>query len=212
LNQFKVTGIVFLIILCISGVAFAKDESIISLSDHELGDQTISINAGAMLPLPFLKSDGTTYPSNQIMGGAGAFQWNAYLNKFLRIGLELGISFTFSPDITAYGLDIWKMGDYVTTFLMVPFTAKLTYVLNYSRFEFPLSLGIGANIVKFGSEKWNIAMIVKPGLAAYYRYDSNLSFGLNLAWWCNFEFPTPNEPNTIMANSLEISPALFYHF
>jgi len=199
LNKIKLTGLIFLLLFFIPVMGFAKDESIIGLSDHELGDQTLSINAGLFVPLPFLDGNGTSFPPNQSLGGAGALQWNAYLNAFFRLGLEIGISFTFGPN--------------VTTLLMVPFTLKATWVLNYDRFEFPLSLGVGADIIKFGSgDILNVALIAKPGVAAYYRYDSNLSFGLNVAWWWNLEFPTPDNPLAIMANSLEIAPALFYHF
>lgn len=179
--------------------SFAREESIVGLSEHELGDQTISINAGPFIPLPFMEFDGTSYDANQTLGITGALHWNAYLNAFLRLGVEIGGSITFGPDMT--------------TFLMMPVTVKGTYVFNYDRFEFPLFLGAGANIIKYGSENlYDVTLIMKPGFAAYYRYNSNISFGLNVSWWWNVEFPADDHNRAIMGNSLEISPSLFYHF
>ena len=192
--------IILIFSLCLVLASVAKEESIVGLTDHELGDQTISINAGLFVPLPFLEFDGTTHPSNQTLGVAGALQWNAYLNSLFRIGLEVGGSITFGPD--------------TTTFLMMPITVKGTYLLTYDRFEFPLFLGLGGNIVKYGSGEsfYDVALVVKPGFSAYYRYNSNLSFGLNVIYWWNVELPATDYDAALMGNSIEISPSLFYHF
>jgi len=198
LNKIRFIGIVLALICIFCGMSYAKDASIVALSPHELGDQTLAINAGLMIPLPFLELNGISSP-NQSVGAGGSLQFNSYLNSFFRIGLEVGIGFTFGPDFT--------------TFLMVPITFKSTYVMNFDRFELPLSLGIGTNIVKYGPENiLDFTLILKPSAALYYRYDSNLSFGLNLDWWISTEFPAVDYPNTIIGNMLVLSPSLFYHF
>lgn len=198
--------IYLILFVLVSGIipflpVFAKEEAIIGLSEHELGDQTIALNAGLYVPLSFVEFDGTVSDPNQTLGGVGAIQWNAYLNSFFRLGLEAGMSFSFGPKPNR------------NVFLMVPLTVKATFLLNYDRFEFPFFLGLGANVVKYGTNNlYDVALIAKPGAAVYYRYNSNLSFGLNLIWWLNLEFPAVDYNHAIVGNALEVSPSIFYHF
>ncbi|MBN1413417.1 MAG: hypothetical protein JW969_21420 [Spirochaetales bacterium] len=189
--------LVFLYFCLISGGAFAKDESIIALPGHALGDQTLALNLGLFIPLFFQDYSGQYYPANMTLGGTGSVQWNAYLSSDIRIGLELGGCFAFTPR--------------PDTVLMMPFVAKLTYVFNFSRFEMPVYIGAGINLMKYSENIINMAILVKPGIGLYWRFDANLSVGLNCVWWWNTELPAVDNSG-MMGNFMEVTPSLFYHF
>ena len=176
-----------------------EERSVFALQGHQLGDQTLALNAGVMVPLFFQEFDGSVHDTNLTVGGMGELQWSAYVSPNIRIGLDIGGTFARSPNDR-------------TLFLM-PITVKAAWVFNVSRFEFPVSLGAGINIVRY--REWShIDFILKPGVGGYWRYDSNWSFGLNLAWWLDFQSATGDQPDNQarMGNFLMISPGVFYNF
>ncbi len=178
-----------------------KDEkkSVFAIEGHQLGDQTLAVSAGLMAPLFFQEFDGTAHDTNLTLGGMGELQWAAYVSPDIRIGLDIAGSFARSPNDR-------------TLFLM-PITAKVAYVLGISRFEFPIFLGAGINIVRY--REWShVDLILKPGAAGYWRYDSNWSFGLSLVWWLDFQPATASQDpsQARMGDFLMISPSLFYNF
>jgi hypothetical protein len=184
-------------LIMITATIYGKEESIIALPGHELGDQTFSITAGLFIPLFFQDFNGEFLDANSTLGAAGNLHWSAYINSFLRLGVEFGGALSFDPNMKIY--------------LMMPMTLKVSYIISVSRFEFPINFAIGANILKYGDDKTNTVLIVKPGASAFWRFDAHFSFGIDLAWWWNVEFPV-GEYDAIMGNFISISPSLFYHF
>ncbi|MBN1699826.1 MAG: hypothetical protein JW881_20085 [Spirochaetales bacterium] len=188
--------LVFILIMMQTFV-YGKEESVIALPGHELGDQTFSLTVGLFIPLFFQDFTGEYLSANSTLGTAGHLQWSAYINSSVRLGLEFGGALSFDPNMKIY--------------LMMPIAAKASYIFNVSRFEFPINLAIGVNILKYGDDRTNTVFLVKPGASVYWRFDANFSFGIDCAWWWNLEFPVGEDP-AIMANFLTISPSLFYHF
>ena len=179
------------------GTGFCAEDSIIALPGHELGDQIFALRAGVLLPLFFHDFDGNDpYDSNSTVGASGAIQWNFYLATSFRIGLEIGLAFSLDPNMNLYN--------------MIPILFNATYVITVSRFEFPISLSTGLNILNY-QEFYNFGILVKPGIAGYWRYDANLSFGINVAYWWAIEFPVEEYP-AVAGNFIDITPSLFYHF
>ncbi len=176
-----------------------EERSVFALEGHQLGDQTLALNAGVMLPLFYKEFGGPYHDTNLTAGGMGELQWSAYLNPSFRLGLDIGGTFARSPNDR-------------TLFLM-PITLRATWVLDVSRFEFPISLGTGIAIIRY--REWSHTdFILKPAVGGYWRYDSNWSFGLNLSWWLDFQSATGDQPDNQarMANFLMISPGVFYNF
>ena len=107
-------------------------------SQYTLGDQTMSINAGLFIPL-FLLPTGTVLlagsPPHLSLGGVGSLSWAAYVAPQIRIGAEIGGSFTFSPNMNAL--------------LMLPILVKGTYVFSLYPFEIPVTLATGMNIISY---------------------------------------------------------------
>ena len=197
--------VLVLLTICVFALAAQEDDTdgqkVMELPVHTLGDQSLAISAGLCIPLFFQEFVGPDpyHATNLTVGATGSLQWSAYLNPFIRLGLEISGAFAFSPNARAL--------------IMLPITIEGSYVFQVSRFEFPLSLGAGICIVRY--REWShLDIILKPGAAAYWRYDANWSFGANLAWWLDFQPVTENQsPNQArMGHFLEFTPSVFYHF
>jgi hypothetical protein len=197
----KLIFMAFLIILPIN--IFAQDDDrdsgVLSLPDHELGDQFLSINAGFLVPLFFHEFGGDNRDTNLSLGGVTAFQWNSYLSSFFRLGLEISPSFNISPN--------------KKPLLMLPITVKSTFVFNAGRFEFPVFLGIGINVLRYRDWK-HVDFIMKPGAGVVFRINANWGVGVNIVYWLSFQPATKYQPDnqSRLGNFLEISPCLTYHF
>jgi hypothetical protein len=161
-----------------------------------LGDQTLSINAGLQIPLFFLSYGGAVARTNLTLGGAGSLNWMGYVNSWLRVGIEVGGMFAFSPN--------------GNTLLALPITAKASYVLNLYPFEIPFSLGVGMNVVKY-IDTSTIDFILKPGVSGLWAYNASWSFGLNATYWWSMQFSDPPSEGRI-GNFLELTLCALYHY
>jgi hypothetical protein len=159
-----------------------------------LGDQVFQISVGPLVPLFFQSLTGVA-ATGLTLGGAGSLQWNAYVSKEVRVGLEVGGMFAFSRRRN--------------TLLMVPLSAKAAYVFTAYPFEFPLSLGLGVNIVKYVEDVY-VDPIVRPGFGVFWQYDVTWSFGLNMAYW--WVPHISGATDTRFGNFLEVTLSALYNF
>ena len=172
-------------------------------SQYSLGDQTLSINAGLFVPL-FLLPTGTWFlapsssggPAHLSLGGVGSFSWAAYVSPQIRVGADIGGTFTFSPNSNAL--------------LMLPILAKAAYVFTVYPFEIPVSFGVGMNIVKY-VDQTTIDLVLRPGTGVFWIFNSSWSFGVNLNYWFDMQF-AQNPANSRIGNFLEVSLGALYHY
>ncbi len=164
---------------------------------YSLGDQTLAINAGLFVPLFFLDTSGpSTASTNLTIGGYGSLQWMAHLSPAIRLGLEAGGMFTFSPNMNLL--------------LILPITAKISYSFSFYPIEIPIFLGAGIGIVKYQDES-TIDPILKPGFSVLWVYNSSWSFGVNTVYWWDMMFAKDSGQSRI-GNFLEFSLTALYHF
>ena len=163
---------------------------------YTLGDQTLSINAGLFVPLFFLTYQFAAAPTHLTVGGAGSLNWMAYVNSWLRVGIEVGGMFALSPN--------------GNTLLSLPITAKASYVLSAYPFEIPFSLGVGMNVVKYIDTSM-VDLILKPGVSGLWAYNASWSFGLNATYWWSMQFSKTVDQGRI-GNFLELSLCALYHY
>jgi hypothetical protein len=200
---------VLVLLACLSAPLFAADEPAgnpedspgAQASQYSLGDQILTINAGLFLPLfllptwtPLLNDNGVSHLSP---GATGSLCWAAYVTPDIRLGAEVGGSFCISPNDNSL--------------LMLPFMAKASYVFTVYPIEIPVSFAAGMNIVKY-TDLYTIDLLLRPGVAAYWIYNSTWSFGLNLNYWFDMQFDTTNAANNRVGNFLEISLSALYHY
>ena len=182
--------------LCVFTPAFAAGDS--APSQYSLGDQTLSLNVGPLVPLFLLGGNPNVGSLNLSVGGMGSIDWGAYLSAHWRIGASLGGAFAFDPNFTAL--------------LMVPIIAKVSYLFEFYPFEVPVTFGAGMNILKYSADS-TIDLLLKPGTGIFYAYNSSWSFGLNLNYWWDMQFVKETlEGGLTVGNFLEISLSALYHY
>lgn len=169
---------------------------------YTLGDQNFSINAGINIPLFFMdftpdSGSSAVASTNLTLGGSGSLLYEAYLNNNIKLGLELGGMFAYSPN--------------TNPFFMVPITARATYELHFGQFSLPLFLGMGVNIITY-QDYSNVQFIMKPGASLYWHYNSEWSFGGNLVYWIAPEIIPSDSSQNRVGNFLDFTISARYHF
>jgi len=180
--------------LCAAPIAPAADQG----GGYSLGDQVLSINAGLFVPLFLAGGSPTIGTTNLSIGGVGSIDWGAYIAPSWRIGAAIGGTFTFDPNWTAL--------------LMVPITAKLSYLIDFYPWEVPITMAVGMNIVKYSADS-TIDFLMKPGTGLFWAYNSSWSFGVNLNYWFDTQFIHGTlSGGAVAGNFLEISLCALYHY
>ncbi len=168
------------------------------ISTYSLGQQSFALSLGLFIPLFFLTFNGEIPdPTNLKLGGFGSLQWGVHLDNHWLVGAELGGIFSKSLN--------------ENFMYMLAITAKGSYIFHAFPFEFPIFLGAGMDIIKYGAQS-HIDFILKPGFATMWKYNVNWGFGLNVLYWWVPQ-PWPEEPSKgRMGNFLEVSLTAQYSF
>jgi len=157
------------------------------------GDKTFAITLGVIIPTFFSGVDDQG--SGLSAGGIGSLAFNYFLTPGLFIGGELSGMFSGTRGRNML--------------YIIPFGFRVGYQFIMRRFEFPLSLLIGAAPQRYIEEGY-FGLILKPGASAFWRFNPDWTFGLNANWWFLPQWPK-NGQNSI-GNFLEISLSAKYHF
>ena len=195
-RPFRLACTIALLAAFSSSPLFAADAPKNQLSQYVLGDQTLAINAGLFIPLVLMPT-GTWLlagnPPQLSLGGIGSLSWAMYVAPQVRVGAELGGTFSFDPNSNLL--------------LMLPIIAKGAYIFTIYPFEIPLTFGAGMNILKY-TDKYYVDLLLRPGASLYWIFNSSWSFGLNLNYWLDFQFSSDFR----VGNFLEVSLTALYHY
>ncbi|MDR3139191.1 MAG: hypothetical protein LBT95_05900 [Treponema sp.] len=159
------------------------------------GDQTFNISLGPIIPVLFLGPSGTL-TNNAKLGGTGSLAYNYFLGPHVFVGGELGIM---------YCATLAK-----NNLFMVPFGLRIGYQWIFKRFEFPLTLMAGGIPRRYQDYDY-FGLIIKPSASAFFRFNTDWSFGLSAAWWWVPEW-TSNKAENVNGNFLDIILSARYHF
>jgi hypothetical protein len=167
----------------------------IPFSGYTRGDKTFNISLG-ILPSLFFTSSGKTLDNHIKLGGAGSLSYNYFLNSRMFIGGVLQGSFSQT---------LGKNFLY-----MIPIGATFGYQFVLRRFEFPLSVTVGGVTVQYLTFNgyW---LFIKPQASGFFRFNSDWSFGLNIAWWFAPQWTKVPEKNA-SGHFLEVTLSARYHF
>ncbi|AEJ61288.1 hypothetical protein Spith_1016 [Spirochaeta thermophila DSM 6578] len=163
---------------------------------YGLGDQSLSLSAGVLLPLFFqFTEDFRTAPTNLSLGGTASLKWSGYLSDATRLGFDFGGMFAFSPNSRAL--------------YMVPFLFTFDYIVYAFPFEVPLHASVGPCFTQL-EELFHIDPMLKIGATILWDYDPAWSFGMNLHYWWIMQLytsnpDTPPPSHSAFGNFLEIS-------
>jgi hypothetical protein len=165
---------------------------------YSLGDQSFSVSAGLFIPLFFFDvDDSAAAVTNLTVGGNGSLMYEAYLNNNIKIGMEVGGIFAYSPNDNP--------------FFMIPITARFAYEFHFGQFSMPIYLGAGINIISYDEES-DVQILFKPGISLLWNYNSDWSFGGNLVYWIAPEIIFEDPDQSRIGNFLDFTISAQYHF
>ena len=131
---------------------------------NEPGDQFINIGLMVTFPLNF-GGDFPLYREGQLStGGAGTIGYHRFLTSWLAVGRD--VSFGYNPTI----------GENMFTY--VPFVFCFTVQPTIKKFEFPITMGIGAAVESYLNRTYFPGLTLKPEAGIFYRVTPSWSFGI----------------------------------
>jgi hypothetical protein len=174
-------------------------------SVYARGDKIFAITLGTLFPLVFTDTNYSKLPNKlSPVGGTGSLNFFYFLTPHIFVGGELQGSFSQT------------IGE--NFLFLVPVTIHAGYQFIVSRFEFPLSLGIGGATHSYrGRDLYNF--FAKGEVSAFFRLNSDWSFGLNAAFLWAPEVGT-QDPDTkrktpehdAYGHFFEVTASARYHF
>jgi hypothetical protein len=162
---------------------------------YSMGDKTFIITLGVVIPTVFTGAIDEKGIGLSVVGGTGILAYNYFLGSNFHLGGEVG------------GMFAGTRGE--NMLYIIPFGLRFGYQFVIRRFEFPITVVLGAAAQKY-LQKDIMSIFVKPGLAAYWRFNPDWSFGLNAAWWIVPQWPS-NGKNAV-GHFLETTLSARYHF
>lgn len=177
------------------------DDEEIFVPTYSLGDQTLAINLGLFAPLFFAGGPDGIASTNLTLGGVGSLAWGSYITNEFKLGVEVGGSFSFTPNRRAL--------------FIVPIVANASYIFGAYPFEFPVSMGLGMSFSRV-DDLLKVDPFVKGGGGFYWNYSGQWAFGANAQYWFIPQIYTDRSPagasETRLGNFLEITFSALYHF
>jgi hypothetical protein len=191
--------LVFVLLILPLPAMFSQDqEKPAQVNIYSLGQQTIAISAGLLIPLFFQSFSGQySNTTNLSLGGTASLMWGIHLDNHWLVGLELAGMFSQSIQKNF----LWQ----------VPICARGSYSFHIFPFEIPLFLDVGMDIVKY-REQAHVNFILKPGFCALWKYNLSWGFGLNVVyWWVPQPWPSDTSLGR-MGNFLDVTATAQYTF
>lgn len=160
---------------------------------YSMGDKNFTITLGVIIPTFFSGIDDQG--SGLKTGGTGTLAFNYFLSPNIFLGGELSGMFSGTRG--------------KNMLYIIPFGFRVGYQFIFRRFEFPVSLMIGAAPQKYIAESY-FGLILKPGASVFWRFNPDWTFGLNTNWW--FVPQWPKNGQKANGNFLEVSLSARYNF
>jgi len=161
------------------------------------GDQTFIISLATLFPTVFF-NNGKKIINNfdPPVGGAGSLSYNYFFNSNVFLGGEVdGIFMPTLGNNMYYG---------------VLLGARTGYQFYFWKLEFPLNVTLGMVWHRYLSFK-NYGFFIKGGGAAYFRYNSEWSFGIHTNWYWLPQYTSERSKN-VTGNMIDILLSARYHF
>jgi hypothetical protein len=169
---------------------------------YSRGDQIFNIQLGLVFPLFYVDQELGVLDTKMDMGGMATLSYVYFLNAHWFLGGELSGAFFSTEGKNNY--------------FIVPMGFKTGYQFIFRRFEFPLSLMIGAAPQqRLGGSYFGL--FVKPAVAAFFRFNPDWSFGINAGFWwvpqwTETRYSNHSDSVNIHGFFLEASIGVRYHF
>ena len=134
---------------------YYEDEEI-RFTQNGAGDQFIALKLMPLIPLNFDKQLS--------VGGALSLGYHRFLTQFIAVGADVMFAYN-----TTIGSNL---------FTVIPLTVGITFQPYIWRFEFPITLNVGAALENYLQYNYFPGLILKGEAGCFYRMNENWSFGL----------------------------------
>lgn len=166
------------------------------------GDQVFCINLGFPISLFFVDQQEGYFKTKMKLGGFGALAYNYFLTPHWFVGGE--VSGMFAATVGG------------NMFYMIPIGIRGGYQFIANRFEFPAYLLLGV-APQSHNQRTYFGFFAKAAAGAFFRLNSEWSFGLNTSfWWAPEWTKKTRDPGSTKINIhgffLEASLGARYHF
>jgi len=193
--------IIFSVLVAISGFAQITSKATF-VEPYSKGSQTFTMNGGLFIPLffsfPNLSTQFVSAKDHLSLGGTGSLEWASFISNRLSLGVELSGTFAFTTNMN--------------TQVLIPLTAKISYLFPIGSFEIPVFFGAGIAANKVSDQVY-FGPVFKPGVAAYWNMNLKWGFGVSTQYWIVPEiYFGDNSSHTSFGNFLDISLSARYHF
>jgi len=161
------------------------------------GDQTFIISVGMVFPLMFI-NNGKTLKNNFYppLGGGGSLSYNYFLTRNIFLGGELNGSF-----LPTIGNNM---------FYGILLGARAGYQFYIWRLEIPFNVSVGMTWQRFLGNRY-YGMFLKGGGAAYFRFNSEWSFGVHSNWYWLPQWTNDSSKN-VDGHMVDFLFSVCYHF
>ena len=208
--MFRTKAFIFLLLICLSVLLYAQEQETEQEEEDPIvqpgrdfsvfrpvpGDQSIIMSAGTIFPVLFINDAEVMENNFDPVGGNLHLSYSYFLTPGIFVGGE--VSFVFVSTIGR------------NTVYFVPLGVKAGYQLNIWRLEFPISLTVGMiwhRYLDFGY----YGLYLKAGLAGYFRFNEDWSFGLNSAFGWYPEWTNEVKKN-VDGFIVDLTLSVRYHF
>ncbi len=199
----------FLLILSalflIGSSLFAEDSDDIEVQDevqdeqamNVRGDKFIKIALAGSIPLNFGGNSFKDGESQLEVGGTGSIGFYYFLNEYMALGADLG--FGYQPTI---GSNIFNY---------IPLTFAAMFQPTLAKFEFPITLSVGAAVENYLSETYFPGLFLKAEAGAFYRINPTWSLGFT-GTWVGMPQWFKNSDYNYFGCFLDVGLSMRYHF
>jgi hypothetical protein len=164
---------------------------------YSRGDQTFTISLGMIFPTVFFNNGKTiNHNLNPPVGGAGALSYNYYFTPNIFLGGE--VSGAFMP----------TLGN--NMYYAILLGARTGYQFYFWRLEFPVNVTVGMVWHRFLNSKY-YGLYMKGGGGAYFRFNSEWSFGISSSWYWLPQWTNERRTN-VDGNMVDLLLSARYHF
>jgi hypothetical protein len=169
---------------------------------YSLGDQTFIISFGVIFPTVFLNNGHKIdHHFSPPVGGTLSLAYNYFLSSHFFLGGEIGVKFNYT---------LAK-----NTIFIIPIGLRAGVQFLFKRFEFPLFLVVGIAPQRYLNDSY-AGLFLKGGGSAFFRFNPDWSFGLNVDWSWYPQWPKEDgrriPSKDVYANMLGITLSARYHF
>lgn len=131
---------------------------------NEPGDQYIKIGLMVTWPLNFGGSWPLYREGKMSIGGAGMLGYHRFITSWWAVGLD--VYFGYHP----------TLGENIFTY--IPLVLNTTIQPTFKKFEFPITVGIGAAMENYLSRTYFPGLVLRASAGAFFRATPSWSFGL----------------------------------